>query len=73
MTVLKIRGDDGNFIPVLAIKGEKGDDGVCIEKDGFYFFKIDPDTGHLFLGVTNESSRPPLHIDANGHLIYTID
>lgn len=51
----------------------RGADGVHVTLDSIYYFRVDPNNGHLIMGVSAPGSRPPLHIDASGHLIYTIE
>ncbi len=50
----------------------KGQDGQCFF-DRMYYFRVDAENGHLYVGVADDDSPPPLSIDENGHLIYTID
>lgn len=53
-------------------QGEPGRDGVVITLDSLYYFRYDDTDGHLYVGVADDALQPPLHIDGNGHLIYTI-
>lgn len=52
--------------------GPSGTDGVNIATDAMYYFRYDSTDGHLYVGVADDAPQPPLSIDGNGHLIYTI-
>ncbi|MCI8649600.1 MAG: hypothetical protein HFG20_05730 [Anaerotruncus sp.] len=48
-----------------------GKDGVNIALNGMFYMRVD-EFGHLKVGVAEGAAQPPLQIDENGHLIYTI-
>lgn len=55
-----------------ALNGKDGADGIHATLAGMYYFRIGDD-GHLYAGMADGAAAPPLSIDENGHLIYTID
>ncbi len=75
-------GETGNAGQIVFTDGEtfqgkldnntlKGQDGQCFF-DQMYYFRVDQSNGHLYVGVPDGAPQPPLSIDSNGHLIYTI-
>ena len=73
MSVLKIKDNKGNFIPIHAIKGERGPSGVYIgsgEMPEDCNVKIDPD-GIVQLynpDIKTENMTIPVGVDENGKL-----
>jgi len=59
-------------------KGDKGDPGrdgdmVGVRLDGGLFAMHVGEDGHLYLTHNDIDPTPPLSIDSDGHLVYTID
>lgn len=50
----------------------RGADGVALAFDNYYSFRIGED-GHLYLGVAEGEQPPPLTIDENGRLIFSLE
>lgn len=68
-----IRFSDGKTMQQKLDQGElRGADGVTARLDAAYYFRVG-DNGHLYVGVADGAAQPPLSIDAQGHLVYTID
>lgn len=70
-TVEDIPGEDVTVVECL--QGEPGAPGAVVDlSPGLFMMSIDG-AGHLILTLNDAEGDPPLHIDENGHLIYTID
>ena len=65
--------DGQSFQDKLDAGALKGADGVSAALSGMYYFRYDSGDGHLYVGVADGAQAPPLSIDQNGHLIYTIE
>lgn len=70
----QVRFSDGQSFQDKLDAGQlKGADGVAATLSGMYYFRYDATDGHLYVGVAAGGSQPPLSIDNDGHLIYTIE
>ncbi|MBR5430595.1 MAG: hypothetical protein IK116_08750 [Firmicutes bacterium] len=70
----QIRFSDGDsFQDKLDAGALHGADAVSVALEGMYYFRYDPDNGHLYLGVADGVTPPPLSVNGSGHLIYTIE
>ena len=49
--------------------GPTGADGNTFVQNGMFYLRYDEDDGHLYVGVPDNTSPPPLSIDDNGHLV----
>ena len=65
--------DGQSFQDKLDSGALKGADGINATLEGMYYLRYDETDGHLYVGVTDGSPQPPLSLELNGHLIYTID
>ena len=74
----------GNAAEILFADGEsfqdkldhgdfRGKDGVSVVEEGLYYLRVDSEDGHLYVGVADGGAKPPLSINEQGHLIYSID
>lgn len=50
-----------------------GPAGVSVALNSLFYFRVDAMSGHLLVGVAEGAPAPPFSIDAEGHLLYTID
>lgn len=67
-------GPQGPVGPVgpAGLTGPQGDSGVLAATDGFFSMYVDG-SGNLYVCVPDGAAQPPLSLDENGNLIYTIE
>ena len=51
----------------------RGSDAVNAAVSGMFYLRVDEGNGHLYIGVADRAAQPPLSINNDGHLIYTIE
>lgn len=68
----QVRFNDGiSMQDKLDVGDLNGKDGVVVATSGFFALNVNS-YGHLVVTVTDDAEFPPIRIDDNGHLIYTI-
>lgn len=65
---------DGQSMQDKLDNGElRGSDAVNAAVSGMFYLRVDEGNGHLYIGVADGAAQPPLSINNDGHLIYTIE
>jgi|GEM_PF-6979335 len=69
----EIRFEDGETMQEkLDNQSLRGPAGATVALDAVYYFRVGGD-GHLYVGVAEGAPQPPLSINGDGDLIYTIE